>query len=52
MRNKEEQIKYIMKHRRDGMSDSDFEKELRNLANISYFDGRNESNTNWWRDDD
>ena len=39
MRNEFEQIAYIMKHRRDGMSDADFKKELETLLEIGYSDG-------------
>lgn len=39
MRNQYEQIDYIMKHRRDGMSDKDFREQLENLFQLGYEKG-------------
>lgn len=42
MRNQSEQIAYLIKHRRDGMSNADFEKELETLFELGYNEGYNE----------
>ena len=39
-RNKTEQINYLMKRRNSGMSDSDYEKELRKLYELGIYDAQ------------
>ena len=39
-RHKQEQISYLTKRRRSGMSDADFTKELERLYDIGIEDGR------------
>lgn len=40
-RNKQEQILYMLKRRRGGMSDADYIKELERLYELGFNDGRN-----------
>lgn len=40
-RNKQEQIAYLTKRRRGGMSDKDYMSELERLYNLGFEDGRN-----------
>ena len=39
-RNVQEQIDYLMKRRKGGMSNADFQKELERLYNLGFEDGR------------
>lgn len=39
-RNVQEQIAYLMKRRKSGMSNADFQKELERLYNLGFEDGR------------
>ena len=41
-RNTEEQIAYLLKRRRGGMSDADYEKQLRYLHELGYDYGRDQ----------
>lgn len=42
MRNRKEQIDFILKHRRDSMPAKDFADAVESLANMCYTEGYNE----------
>ena len=43
MRNKNEQVAYLLKQRNGGMSNADFKAELEKLYQLGYWDGRDEA---------
>lgn len=42
MRNRKEQIEFILKHRKDAMPTKDFTEALESLANMCFMDGYHE----------
>lgn len=53
-RNKDEQLAYLMKRRHGGMSDSDYQDEIRRYGELcreqGYEEGREQEHVNWWRE--